>query len=405
MQEGSGEFKLKVLFVLHYPNPFPGASWTRISFFAQFLKDKGHQVSINGAFSLKTLKKFGIINWHGLKLYNLTAIILLNNIFSLMFNILSSVLTTFLMIIFNRPDVIVISVPMGDTALGSCFVSSLLRKKIIIDYRDEWEDFLINNAKSENYRRLYKSLKKRITKFYLQSNHVITPTENLVKNLSKRGLRNVKLIANGADIKIFKPYDKVKLRQMMGFDENDFIFVYSGGIATYYRVDLVIKSIGKMIQRKCNVKLLLVGPISNVNEIKNLIKKQGLQNNISSLGEITEKIHLAKIISASDVGIIPYDANPLWKNSIPTKALEYFACGLPAIASVYQDSLLGKLISENEIGLISEPENVDALTNSFEKIFRDKLFVKKAQERAYKLIRERFDRNKTAIEFLNLLEG
>jgi len=113
---------------------------------------------------------------------------------------------------------------------------------------------------------------------------------------------------------------------------------------------------------------------------------------------------LAKILSASDVGIVPFDANPLWKNALPSKALEYFACSLPVVATIFTDSILGKLITENKLGLICEPENVTALTNSLEKISNDPVFVKNVQEKACYLIHERFDRNKIALEFLNLFE-
>ncbi len=395
---------MKILFISHYPNPLPASVWTRISFFAQFLKEKGHNVSINGSFSLTSLGKFGIKNWHGLKLCNVTPIIMSNNTFSLIFNIISSIVTSFFIIIINHPDVIVITVPKGDAALGSCIVSSALKKKIIIDYRDEWEDFRINNAKTKNYKKLSISLKKHMTKFYQKSNHVIATTENMIQSLSKRGIKNVKLISNGADINIFKPYNKKKIRQSMNFDENDFIFVYSGGIAGYYRLDLVVIAIEKLIRKKANVKFLLAGRGNYVKELKNLIKNKHLDKNIIYLGEVSEKIDLAKLLSASDVGIIPYDANPLWKNTIPSKALEYFACGLPAVATTYPDSILGKLILENHLGLISEPENIDALAVSLEKIYNDQLFVKQVQQSSYKIIHEKFDRNKIALEFLKLIE-
>ncbi len=396
---------MKILFIAHYPNPIPASVWTRISFFAQFLKDAGHDVSINGSFSLKTLKKFGINNWCGLKLYNITPILMLNNTLSLILNIFSSIIISFLIIILCRPDVVVISVPKGDTSLGSCFVALALRKKIIIDYRDEWEDYRIYNAKTKNSKKFYEAVKKQMTKFYMRSNYVITVTEPIIQNLSKRGIKNVKLISNGADIKIFKPYDKMQLRQEMGFNENDFIFVYSGGIAGYYRLDLVVEAFEGLVRKKQNIKLLLVGRGSYINELEVLIKKKCLEKNIIYLGEVLDKIKLAKILSASDVGIIPFDANPQWKNALPSKALEYFACGLPAVATVYTDSVLGKMISENQIGLTSEPENVEALSNALEKISGDQQFLKNAQKRACKLIKDRFDRNKIAIEFLNLLES
>ncbi len=333
---------MKILFVLHYPNPFSGAAWTRISFFAQFLKNKGHQVSINGAFSLKTLNKFGISTWCGIKLYNLTPIIMVNNIISVSLNILSSILTSFFIIIFKRPDIIVISVPKGDTALGTCFVAFALHKKIIIDYRDQWEDYLINNAKTKNFKRFYKKLKKHMNKFYIKSNLVITVTEPILQNLSNRGIKNVKLIENGADVNIFKPNNKSEIRKLLGFKENDFIFIYSGGMIEYYRLDLVIQAIQRLIQRKKNVKLFLVGSGPYLKKITELIKKNNLENYIIYLGEVIEKSSLAQIISAANVGIIPFDSNKLWDNALPSKALEYFSCGLPAVATFNPNSVLGK---------------------------------------------------------------
>jgi len=175
--------RLKILFILHYPNPFPGGGWTRISFLAKFLKDRGHDVSINGAFSLKTLNKFGINNWNGLKLYNITPIMMISNTLSSILNILSSILTSFFLVILNRPNVIVISVPRGETAIGSCLIALAFRKKVIIDYRDEWEDYQINISKTRISRFFYKSLKKQMTKFYKKSNHVITTTEHMMHNL------------------------------------------------------------------------------------------------------------------------------------------------------------------------------------------------------------------------------
>jgi len=48
---------MKILFVLGFPNPFPGASWTRIGFFAEDRSKKGHAVEVLGAFSYKPFRK------------------------------------------------------------------------------------------------------------------------------------------------------------------------------------------------------------------------------------------------------------------------------------------------------------------------------------------------------------
>ena len=74
------------------------------------------------------------------------------------------------------------------------------------------------------------------------------------------------------------------------------------------------------------------------------------------------------------------------------------------VATVYSDSILGKLIIENKIGLISDPENVDTLAESLENIYNDNDFRKNASKKARSLIEENFDRNKIVKDFLNLLE-
>jgi hypothetical protein len=53
--------KLKVLFFLGFPNPFPGARWARIGFFAEDWFNEGNAIEVLGAFSY-TLKKGFIPN-------------------------------------------------------------------------------------------------------------------------------------------------------------------------------------------------------------------------------------------------------------------------------------------------------------------------------------------------------
>ncbi len=363
-------------------------------------------MSIAGAFSLRSLSKAGSIKWQGIRILNVTPIVMLENTYSLILNTISSFFSSIIIFLFTRPELIIISVPPGETALGSYIVAKLFRiKKIVFDYRDEWEDHVIRKSKSSVYTRSYMRLKTIMTKCYSKSNLVITVTDPLARNLSARGVNNIKLVTNGADSSVFKPYPKNMSRSKIGFDRDDFIFVYSGGIGVYYRLDLAIRAAEKVIDKGNNIKLVIVGygATDELERIFNLITSKGLQNNIFYLGPKFDKTELAEILSASDIGVIPYDANPLWKNSLPSKALEYFACGLPVIATVYTDSLLGRLIVENRVGLISEPENVDALAYNIEKIYSDTLFLREAGERAVSLIKARFERSKIAEGLLDSL--
>ncbi|HEY7227751.1 MAG TPA: glycosyltransferase family 4 protein [Nitrososphaeraceae archaeon] len=407
---------------MHSPNPFPGASWVRTEFFAQYFKNKGNTVAISGSFSLKTLGKAGSRTLDGLKILNITPIIMAPNLLSLVFNITSSFIFSTVSLILLRPKIVIISVPNGETGLGSYIATRLLRiRKVVIDYRDEWEDHVINRISPGIYKKSYLYLKRTMTKCYTKSNLVVATTQPLAQKLISRGIKDVKVIANGADVNVFKPYDKQKSRAEIGIDKKDFVLVYSGGIGAYYRLDIVIKAMQKASIKIHNLRLLMVGRGHTIQEILDLAKEIGLAGNVQYLGAKMNRDELAKIFSASDIGLIPYDSNPLWKNSIPVKALEYLACGLPIIATVYEDSVLAKLINENEVGLVALPESVDSLAFALEKIYEvyfsasetkknevdkiDNSFEMEVSKRAILLIKTNFDRNELTRHFSALLEN
>jgi len=329
-----------------------------------------------------------------------------NNTISLIFNIISSLLTSIPLILISNSDIVVISVPPGETAFGSFVVAKLLKKKIIIDYRDEWEDHLIGYVKSNYSKKAYILLKSLMSNCYKKSNSIITVTSPLIRSLSSRGVKNIKFIPNGADCKYFKPYYKYQERdefkKSYGFNKEDFILVYSGGIGGYYRIDIVIEALKKVVDRIPNIKLLVIGYglTSQIDDLMTLSKKLNLDNNVLFISAKADE--LSKLLSCCNVGVVPYDSNPLWKNSLPVKSFEYLACGLPLISTVYKDSVLGKMIEENEIGVISNPEDIDALAKAIEKIYYSNLSI--SSKRAISFVRKNYDRNDTAKEFMELLE-
>jgi glycosyltransferase involved in cell wall biosynthesis len=185
---------------------------------------------------------------------------------------------------------------------------------------------------------------------------------------------------------------------------DEFVIVYEGGIGGYYRLDVVIRAIAKLDNlTRSKIRLLIIG-YGNVHDLLRLAERLGLKDRIVYLGVKNNKIELAQIVSAGDVGIIPYDANPLWKNSVPAKFYEYCACGIPVIATVYNDSLLRELIEKHQIGVASPPLDEGKLANAIHWLYENKAYRENAGKRARQLIEKKFDRKRIAEEFLNLME-
>jgi glycosyltransferase involved in cell wall biosynthesis len=127
----------------------------------------------------------------------------------------------------------------------------------------------------------------------------------------------------------------------------------------------------------------------------------GLKGSVIYLGNKSDVRELSKIIASADVGIVPYDDNPLWKNGLPAKFWEYCASGLPVIATVFKDSILARLIQENGIGLTVDPLDVDGLADVIEKLSSEKEFRSVAGKRARLLIERDFNRDKISEEYIN----
>lgn len=387
---------MKVLFVLGFPNPFPGAAWTRIGFLAEAWSKRGHSIEVLGTFGYTTLQKRGVRKFDNVNIFNLLFNMRLNHPLVFTLNSIISFIVVTLFLLTRRPDIIIVSVPPGDVGLGALVACRLIKVKHVVDYRDEWEDRIISLTNSRVGKPFFDSIKKLMARLYVRSYTIVAVTPNIIKSLKWRGVTNVKLIPNGADIETFKPYSEKR-------ENKTFKIFYSGGVGGYYRLDVAVKSVKKLVDMELKIKLNIAGN-GEVWKVLNLARELGILNNIEYKGSINDKVKLAHLIAEADVGLIPYDGNPLWRNSLSAKFFEYCSCGIPVIATVYEDSLLAMFIREHGIGVTSPPMDEEKLAEAVYRIYMDKPFREEAGKRARLLIEEKFDRNKIAEEFLIFVE-
>jgi glycosyltransferase involved in cell wall biosynthesis len=386
---------LKILFILLIPIPFPGAAWSRVGFFAKYLSNNSFDVRICGAFTPKSLRRAGRSRWNGIDLINCFPTLALPNPLSSVMNGIFSLIISFFILAYLRPDYVLVSVPSTGNPIG-CYISSrILGLKVVTDYRDEWEEFIIRNSKSRISRQVYEWQKTSMTQNYIMSSVVITPTNSFATSLKARGVKNVYVLPNGADTRIFRPSQDVKgLRKRYGFSSEDFLIIYSGYIGAYYRVDLIIRSLHELIGDHPNLKLLIMGrgSGSGINEVLKQSSDPIIRDHIIYLGVKEVPVCVAQILSMCDIGIVPYDSNPLWTRSIPVKSLEYIACGLPIFATVSSNSELASLIRDNQLGDFAEPENLQAIVKGLCNLISRRDDRLKARIAGIKLARSTFDR-------------
>jgi glycosyltransferase involved in cell wall biosynthesis len=395
---------MRILFFLGFYNPFPGAAWTRISSLAKFLSRTGYKIDILGAFTPMTLAR-DRINARRFKPQHLIS---LNNFvltfglsykiaFVFLFNMVSSFLVSVLYLLIKEPKVTIASLPPGDTGLGFIMAALLLKKQLIIDHRDEWtEDCCISPISTSTITKKFYSLfvRKILLVFYNRAFAVTTVTNGFKSSLLERGIRNVLLIQNGADVTTFKPLKEK--------DSTDGLtIIYSGLIGNYYSFDELLLALRYLKNyATLDIKLVFVGDRNSLPYILNLASRLELGNCIEYKGALNIE-ELVKVIANADVGLIP----GLYSNmQLPVKFFEYCACGIPVLAVVPDDSMLKQLIDENRVGLTCKPHNIKGLSDALEKIYFDKSFRESSGKRARLLIEQCFDRNKINESFFTLLQ-
>jgi len=387
---------MKILSVLGFANPFVGAGWTRIGFFADKWSRKGHIIEVLGAFSYKAFSKRGVKRLSNINIFNIIFNMGLTHPLVFILNTLISFAVSTLALLSRKPNAAIVSVPTGDVGLGAIIACKLTRTKCIVDYRDRWEDYLISISKSRTTKNFYYAVKKLALRMYASCNLVVCVTPPCISYLKKLGMNKVKFIPNGADIKIFTPLKK-------SHELNSFNLIYVGGATAYYRIDLVINALKLLSNRNIrNFKLHIVGRIPQT--ARNGLSNSDVIDNVVFHGEISDFEKLAKIVARGHVGIIPLSLDYVQaKSALPVKFFEYCACGVPVIATVPDDSILAKLIKEYKVGISVPSMDEKKLAEAIYRIYKNKPFREAAGIKARRLIEEKFDRNKIAEEYLNLI--
>lgn len=114
-----------------------------------------------------------------------------------------------------------------------------------------------------------------------------------------------------------------------------FDLVYRGGISERTGTFVLLDSLRLLRDRSCHARTLLLGYFDSAaaeQQIRARIRGLGLDSTVEIRGRIDHEA-MASELSQARIGICPLQAVPKFLINIPVKVFEYWACGLPAIAS------------------------------------------------------------------------
>lgn len=262
-----------------------------------------------------------------------------------------------------KPDVIDVNSPYQ---IGISTLACAKKKEIPVigTIHVQPENMLMTVQKAKF---LFKVLEK-MAWFYIMSvfnrcDYVTSPTQTAIDMLRNHGLKAKAMpISSGIDLTIFNPNnDGEYLRNRYGIP-NKQVVLYTGRISGEKRLDVLVRAVPKVLN-KCDAHFVICGSGRERENIENLVKKQGVADNVTFTGFLSHK-EFPDIYCIADVFAMPSESE---LQSIVT--LEALASRLPVIAS--NKDALPELVNNPENGFLIEPGNSEELSEKITTVLTD----------------------------------
>lgn len=198
-------------------------------------------------------------------------------------------------------------------------------------------------------------------KFMKVADLILPISEWMGKYLVSNGIDNRKIynFPDGANPNLFKSSEFPSSKQNP-------TFIYIGAIAKIRKLNVIIKAMKIVTKSFKDAQLFMVGDGDNLNPLKNLTKKLGLEKNIKFTGLVPYE-EVSKYIGKSHIALCPIADYYHYKLSSPLKLFEYMSCSRPVIANREIPAHI-KTIKESKCGLLVDFNSksfADAMINLY----------------------------------------
>lgn len=271
----------------------------------------------------------------------------------------------------EQPDILHAHSPALN-GLAALIAARELKLPIVYEIRAFWEDAAVDHGECKEGDLRYRLSKWLETYVVKRVSAVTTICEGLLKDLVFRGIpaEKIAIIPNAVNIESF-PQRREKcpyLSQRLNPDSS-FIIGFAGSFYQYEGLDILIKALAITKQMKLDVKVLLVGGGSQLNNITKLIDSLDLKDDVILTGRVPHE-EVKNYYSIMDVTALPRKSMRLTELVTPLKPLEAMALGVPVLASDIGGHR--ELIIDNETGLLFKADDEKALADAIKSLIINK---------------------------------
>ena len=218
--------------------------------------------------------------------------------------------------------------------------------------------------------------------------HIIAISNDMKKWWEFTGAESSKItvIPNGIDTSFFKPYSNA--REHLNLDVNSKIILYAGRLSHEKGLKYLLDAVKNIKKEFKDLQLYIVGEDPEEENLKEYARKLKIDNVVKFRGWISKR-ELVYFYSAADVVVVPSLSEPFGR--VPIEAM---ACGKPVVGSNVGG--IPDYLNDGVTGFLTEPKNIDALSEKIKMILEDKELAERLAENAYNYVLENLTWEKVA---------
>ena len=298
------------------------------------------------------------------------------------------------------PDVVIGSSPQLLAALAGWWIAWTRRSPFVFEVRDLWPESLAAVGAGGEGSALHRALGAIAGFLYRHSAHiaVVTPAfkDHLIRHW-RVPAEKISIVENGVETDLFRPCPSLAVEGARG----RFVVCYIGTMGMAHGLDTLIRAAERLRQTFPRALFLMIGEGAEKERVIELARARGLDNVLFLDQQSRERI--PAYIAGADVCLVMLRKTELFKTVIPTKMLEYMACGKAVIVAV--DGQARQLIEDARAGVFIEPDNSEALAEAIVRMAGDPEAMERMGASGREFIVRKLSREQTARDYIRVLAG
>lgn len=282
------------------------------------------------------------------------------------------------------------------------FFKEKYRMPLVVDLHENWPASLEiakhTNTPMGKILSSNKQWRKYEQKILSKADAIITVVEEMRERIYALGIPKEKLhvVSNTVDFSEFPSVTSSRPK-----DKNSITLFYAGGINIHRGLQIVIKALPEVLKELPNVEFLILGSGSYKKDLTELVHQLKVDKQVHFTGHKSFE-EMVRILSESDVALIPHLRSEQTNCSSPNKLYQYIYAGKPILTS--NCTSLERLVKETQSGLSYQHDSPE----SFKTALLDLIHNQKEKvdlDFANKQLKDKYNWNVDAKRLCNLYDN